>query len=62
MARTNKERVYLSRERKKLNLVHINDWTELEFASVYGHLKAAYADKSKKLWEEVKRLVEGYKG
>lgn len=59
MPKTAKERVYLSRERKKLGLVHIDDWTELEFANVYKELKAIYA--GKKFWKDIVEVIKNYK-
>ncbi len=44
MPKSAKERVYLSRERKKLGLVHLDKWV------------------SKGLWEDIMKLIEGYKG
>ena len=62
MAKSDAERKRDQRERKKLGLVHINDWIELEFASVYKALKAIYADKSKKLWKQLMEVIKNYKG
>lgn len=61
MAKSAKERVYLSRERKKLGLTKINEWTTPELSTLYAKIKSAYESKGK-LWGDIVKLIEGYKG
>lgn len=62
MAKTATERKRLSRERSKLNLVHIDDWIELELANVIKALKVIYANKGSRFWGDIKKIVSDYRG
>lgn len=61
MARTEAEQKRLERQRKKLGLTQINEWITPELSTLYAKLKSAYESKGK-LWGDIVKLMEGYRG
>lgn len=61
MAKSDVERQRACRERKKLGLTQINEWITPELSTLYAKLRSAYENKGK-LWDDIVKLMEGYRG